>query len=73
MEQTIAYYITLTTGLTQLIKLTLDGYVSPRLYPLFALIIGVTLSLTGGHDLLTGIVIGLSANGLYSGIKKTIT
>lgn len=76
--QSIAMLVALVIGLTQITK----GFVkNEKFYPLISLALGIALSLLvfglGVVGLLTGIVIGLSASGLYSGattiVKPTIT
>lgn len=67
--------VVLTTGITQVFK----GLVSTRFVPLFSLSIAVILSFaslvaTGGNDwigaLVTGLVAGLSSNGLYDHVTS---
>jgi hypothetical protein len=66
--------LALTVGLTDVVKKTVG--VSARFIPLMALLLGVALSLTwfdiSKISVLTGIFIGLSSVGLYSGIKNTV-
>jgi hypothetical protein len=64
------FYVPLAIGLTEVFKRTFASF--ERFTPLVALICGILLAMTGGvttDNLLTGLVIGLSANGLYSGTK----
>lgn len=71
MDETTIAYVALTTGLTELLKGVVQGYVSERFYPLFAMLIALVLTMMSGESFMTGVVVGLSANGLYSGVKRT--
>ncbi len=64
----IALYIGLTMSLTQLIKSVLD-MIPPRIIPVISLIIGICFALYSKMDIVSGLIIGLSASGLYSGVK----
>lgn len=65
----------LTVGLTEVIKRV---GMPDRFVPLTAVVVGIVLVVLGGLTSLTslsilaGIAIGLSAVGLYSGVKNTI-
>jgi len=67
--------VTLVVGLTEVFK---KGFKMPsRLAPLLSLVFALVLTISfGTSDLadkvFTGIMIGLSASGLYSGTKKTL-
>jgi len=72
--ETITIAVAMTVGLTEVVKRT--NILSERYTPLVSLFIGVavTLLLTS-LDLSTiplGIIAGLSASGLWSGVKHTI-
>ena len=72
LETTIA--IALVVGITEAIKRA--SGLSTRYAPLVSLIIGMGIVFLGDMPLketiITGIVVGLSASGLYGGVKKTI-
>lgn len=65
--------IALTIGLTEVIKKALG--LNKRFLPLTALVIGFSLNLIGSITeitsltILTGIVVGLSASGLFDNLK----
>lgn len=62
----LAIYIGLTTALVELIKrLGLNS----RFAPVLSLLIGLGFAFYAKADLVSGLVIGLSASGLYSGQK----
>lgn len=69
----------ITTGLTEVAKKS--GLLPKRLIPVKALILGVVVALVGkwagmemnyGLTVLTGLVLGLSATGIYEGLKTTV-
>jgi hypothetical protein len=67
-------YIPITIGLVALAKLLFPSI--KKFAPGIALLIGIFLSLLKGISVdafIQGIVIGLSASGLYSGGKHTLT
>lgn len=72
LETTIA--IAIVVGVTEVIKLALK--VPSRFIPAVSLILGIGVMFLGDLPLkellVTGIVIGLSASGLYRGVEKTI-
>ena len=68
--------IPIIVALVQAIKLT--GWVSARFAPLLAIGLGMLISLLADHDtmdymdaILSGAIYGLSASGLYSGVKAS--
>lgn len=69
----IGIVIAVVIGLVEVIKRL---GLSPRFLPLAALIISVslwfTLSGVGGVELVDGLIIGLSAVGLFSGVKNSL-
>lgn len=73
MEINFALFVALTVGITEVIK-----RISPlagKFIPLIALFIGVLLSFSGGItvlNLLQGLVIGLTASGIWSGTKHLL-
>ncbi len=72
METTIA--IALVTGITQALKMAVK--IPSRFVPLISIVLGLALISLGNVSLqdtiITGIVVGLSASGLYQVGKKTI-
>ena len=66
-----AYYIAITIGVTEVFKRAFK--ILNRFIPLVSLVVGLGLSFIGGFTteaLLMGLVVGLSASGLFSGAKK---
>jgi F0F1-type ATP synthase assembly protein I len=64
-------------AIVQAIKLT--GFVKDHFSPLVAILVGVLIGWLGDHNnpdfssmLLSGVVYGLMASGLYSGVKTTM-
>lgn len=64
-------------ALVQAVKLT--GYIPDHFSPLLSIVIGILIGWIGDHDnpdltatLLSGVVYGLMASGLYSGIQTTM-
>ncbi len=62
-------------GLVQAIKMA--NYFADRYFPLISIGLGIGLSfifpsISIGFTILVGIVIGLMASGLYSGVKTTV-
>ncbi len=70
MESIIIVLTALTLGLTEVVKRL--NIVNERFYPLVSLTIGILLALSQGMYGLEGIIVGLSASGLYSGVKRTL-
>jgi hypothetical protein len=72
MEITIA--IALTVGLTEVLKRSFN--IKARYAPALSLIIGVGIIFLGdspvSESIIAGIIVGLSASGLYSGTKATL-
>lgn len=69
--------VPIVIALTQAIKLT--GWIRDHYTPLVAIGIGVLIGWIGDHNnpdwsvsLLSGVVYGLMASGLYSGVKTTM-
>lgn len=65
----IEIYIPLVVGLTEVAK---RAYFPSRFVPLLSIILGGLIATYLQQDLLQGVILGLSAQGLYSGIKKTV-
>lgn len=65
--------IAVTVGIVEVLK---RAKVSSRFLPLCALVIGVCLSImaidVSTHTIMTGLVVGLSSMGLFTGTKTTI-
>lgn len=64
-------------ALVQAIKLT--GYINQKYFPLVSLAIGIIISFLANHDtgdmsltVLSGVMYGLMASGLYSQVKTTM-
>ena len=70
----LAAAIAITTGLTSVIKTAIQSESFNRFAPLVSLIIGVGIARIAmgfyPEALMYGIVVGLSASGLYSGVKS---
>jgi len=71
LSPAIVVLVPIVIGLTALIKM----YIGTRFAPLVSLMFGIFASFmfpasTFGLTVLSGIVIGLSASGLYSGVKS---
>lgn len=72
MDTSALYLVPLTTALVQMVK-NLDAIPS-KFMAVIALIIGVILGfLTGERNIISLIMIGLSASGLYETGKMTVT
>ena len=66
-------FVAITIGLVEAIKRTAPSL--EKFAPIYALVFGVLLSFSQGWTVesgLTGLVVGLSASGLYSGTKNLI-
>jgi hypothetical protein len=68
--------IPIIIAITQSLKMT--GWVKDKFAPLIAIALGVIIGFIANHNsadlsntILTGVTYGLSASGLYSGIKET--
>ncbi len=57
-------------GLTEVVKRTTP--IDARYIPLISLLIGIGLAVYSHLTPIEGIIVGLSASGLYSGVKRTI-
>lgn len=73
LETTIA--IAIVVGITEVIKKA--SGLNSRYAPLLSLIVGIATIFIGGDlpvrdSMMTGIIVGLSASGLYGGVKKTV-
>jgi hypothetical protein len=77
IEITFPILVAVTVGITEVLKRIIgDIPLSPRITPLIALVMGVALSL-GAYEVnfntvFTGLIVGLSASGLFSGVKSVI-
>jgi len=70
----IEYMIALIVGLTEVGKRV--GFVDNKYAPLLAVVIGAAVGLTGGvsvENVLTGVVAGLTAAGLWDTAKSGLT
>jgi hypothetical protein len=68
--------IPIIIAIIQALKMT--GWVKDRFAPLISIALGVLIGFIANHDsadlsntILTGVTYGLSASGLYSGVKET--
>ncbi|TXG77201.1 hypothetical protein E6Q11_03210 [Candidatus Dojkabacteria bacterium] len=69
MEITFTLIVALVIGITEVIK----RLGTPKKFlPVIALVIGVVISYLTGFDWVSGIVAGLSASGIWSGLKTTM-
>ena len=72
LETSIA--IAIVVGITEVIKRA--SGLNTRYAPLLSLIVGIGIVLLGDaplkESIITGIIVGLSASGLYGGVKKTV-
>jgi len=69
-----AVFVGITMGLVQVVKRFAPSL--ERFYPTFALVFGIALNMSQGLTVengIIGIVIGLSAVGLFSGGRKTLS
>lgn len=57
-------------GVTEVVKKT--NLIPERFIPLFALILGALFGFLQHVGFIESLMIGLSANGLYSGVKRTM-
>ena len=77
IEITFPILVAVTIGITEIIKRALGEIpIAQRITPVIALILGIFLAL-GAYEVdfetvFTGMVIGLTASGLFSGTKKII-
>ncbi len=67
--ETLAILTAITIGLVQVVKAT---GLNTKWAPLVSVLIGVGGSLLFGSTVIVGIIAGLSASGLYSGVKTTL-
>lgn len=61
-------FTAITVGLTQVVKMA--ELIPNKFIPLISLIIGVGLAIYQDMSAIDGIIIGLSASGLYSSVKN---
>ncbi len=67
-----ASFVSLVTGVTEVIKRALGNRLATRFIPLMAIAIGILLALITGRSLVEGLVVGLSGVGLYSTGKTVL-
>lgn len=68
-EYSIEIAVAMVVALTQVIKMT--GFPS-RFLPLLTVVLGSLLAAYLKLDPMNGLIIGLTATGLYSGVKNTL-
>lgn len=74
VSPTVLSLIPIVIGLVQVSKI----YINNRYAPLLAIVLGivgsflVVIDMTIGETLISGIIVGLSASGFYSGTKATL-
>jgi predicted membrane channel-forming protein YqfA (hemolysin III family) len=68
--------VPIVVAVTQMIKMT--GWVNPKYMPFVAIFVGILISFLMSHEIwdwtaniLAGILFGLAASGLYSGLKAS--
>lgn len=71
-NQNFVYAVGLSNGVMQLIKMTDIEKKFERFYPLATFALGSVFGALFGLPLVIGFIAGLTAIGVYSGIKKTV-
>jgi len=66
----IAIFSTVTSLIVQMVKAIIKGRLPDEVYPVVALVVGVAISLAFKDTAMTGIIIGLTSMGIYSGVKN---
>jgi len=66
----IAILSTVTSIVVQAVKAIINGRMPDEIYPVIAIWVGVVLALLFKEPAMTGIVIGLTSMGIYSGVKN---
>ena len=66
----IAIFSTVTSLIVQMVKAIVKGRLPDEVYPVVALVVGVAISLAFRDTAMTGIIIGLTSMGIYSGVKN---
>lgn len=66
----IAIFSTVTSLIVQMVKAIVKGRLPDEVYPVVALVVGVAISLAFKDTAMTGIIIGLTSMGIYSGVKN---
>lgn len=66
----IAIFSTVTSLIVQMVKAIVKGRLPDEVYPVVALVVGVAISLAFKDTAITGIIIGLTSMGIYSGVKN---
>lgn len=70
---TVPLFASVVSVVVQAIKALVKDRLPDEVYPVFALILGVVLSLLMKGSVVEGITIGLSAMGIYAVAKNTIS
>ena len=68
--ESIAIFATVTSLVVQAVKAVVKGRVPDEIYPVVAIWAGVLIALAFKESAMTGIIIGLTSMGLYSGAKN---
>jgi len=68
-DSELSILIGITIGLVEVIKYIDEKKELNRFYPLFSLVIGVALGVVFNFGVFSGMLVGLSASGLYRGFK----
>lgn len=66
----ITIFSTVTSLIVQMVKAIVKGRLPDEVYPVVALVVGVAISLAFKDTAMTGIIIGLTSMGIYSGVKN---
>ena len=66
----ITIFSTVTSLIVQMVKAIVKGRLPDEVYPVVALVVGVAISLAFRDTAMTGIIIGLTSMGIYSGVKN---
>lgn len=70
---TVPLFASVVSVVVQAIKALVKDRLPDEVYPVFALILGVGLSLLMKGSVVEGITIGLSAMGIYAVAKNTVS
>ena len=68
--ETIAVFATVTSIVVQAVKAVVNGRAPDEIYPVVAIWVGVVLALLFKESAMTGLIIGLTSMGTYSGVKN---
>lgn len=71
--ESIAVLATVTSLVVQALKAVIMGRLPDEVYPVFALLVAVALSLIFKGSPMQGLIIGLTSMGIYSGAKNVVS